>query len=389
MAGLALSAALHRVGIATTVVERHPGPRPGGQAVDVRGPARTVVEHLGLGPAVAAVRLQQRGYAVVDARGRVLAALPVEAFGGNGIVSETELLRGDLVDVLRSAVPATTEFLFDDTVTAIDAGPAGVDVRLARGGSRRVDLVVGADGVHSAVRRLAFGPEEGFAHPIGVGIAWFTARGDHGLDGWFRAHPSPGGLLASARPGRLPGEVRAALAFRAPDWPAARQGRDAVLADLARRFAGVGWLAADLLAAAGVADDLATEEMTQVRVPRWSRGRVALLGDAAWCSTPLTGMGTSMALVGAHVLAHRLATTPPRQWGDVALPGYQDDLGAWVARRRRLPPGGRDGYVPCSAFRIRAGALSLRAMTRWPLEPLAARMFSDADDLALPALTCP
>jgi 2-polyprenyl-6-methoxyphenol hydroxylase-like FAD-dependent oxidoreductase len=132
-----------------------------------------------------------------------------------------------------------------------------------------------------------------------------------------------------------------------------------------------------------VADDFVLDSMAQVHLPAWSRGRVVLLGDAAWSPTPLTGLGTSLALVGAYVLAGELAAAG----GDhaVALPRYEQALRSYVRAAQKLPPGGVRGYAPMSALDIRLRSASMRWMTRWPLRPLIAKQFAKAGDIVLPA----
>src|SRR5215467_13072279 len=160
IAGPALAYWLRAAGFDPTVVERAPAPRPGGQAVDLRGAGRTVTERMGLLDRVREVALEQEGFAYVDTRGRITARMPADAFGGEGIVSEIEVLRGDLCRVLYEASLPDTEYLFDDTVTGLAQDDAGVTVTFEKAPARRFGLVVGADGLHSAVRRLAFGPDE-------------------------------------------------------------------------------------------------------------------------------------------------------------------------------------------------------------------------------------
>jgi 2-polyprenyl-6-methoxyphenol hydroxylase-like FAD-dependent oxidoreductase len=381
VAGPALASWLTRCGLAVTVVERALAPRSGGQAVDLRGAARTVAERMGLLDAVRAVGLDQRGLALVRADGSIAARLPADAFGGEGIVSEIEVLRGDLARVLYEATRADAEYVFGDTVTALAPEGDGVTVTFERSAPRRFDLVVGADGTHSAVRALAFGPETACTEPLGCWTTWFTAPAEINLDGWFLMYNAPGGLVASVRPGRLPGEHKVGLSFRtgprALDWTDVA-AQKALVAEL---FAGAGWEVPRLIDAMHAADDFVLDSMAQVQLPAWSRGRVVLLGDAAWCPTPLTGLGTSLALVGAYVLAGELAADAEPA---AALRRYERVMRPYVASAQKLPPGGVKAFAPTSAVPIRLRAASMRWMTRWPLKGLIARQFGKAADIALP-----
>src|SRR5215831_14434679 len=214
IAGPAAAYWLRRAGFKPTIVERAPALRPGGQAVDLRGAGRTVTERMGLLDRVRAVALEQRGFAYVNARGRITARMPADAFGGEGIVSEIEVLRDDLCRVLYEASLPETEYLFDDTITGIEQDHAGVTVSFERAASRRFSLLVGADGLHSAVRRLAFGPDAACLRPFQLYIAWYTAPADIDLGGWFLMYNAPGGLVAGARPGRDRDEIKVMLSFR-------------------------------------------------------------------------------------------------------------------------------------------------------------------------------
>ncbi|MDX3534584.1 FAD-dependent monooxygenase [Streptomyces sp. MB09-01] len=382
IAGPALAYWLRRGGFAVTIVERAPAPRPGGQTVDLRGAGRTVIERMGLMDRARAESVDQRGFALVDTAGRTTARLPADSFGGEGIVSEIEILRGDLARLLYEATLPDTEYLFDDTVTGIDQDADAVTVTFERAAPRRFALVVGADGPHSVVRGLAFGPERDFVHPIDLYTTWFTAFDDLDLDGWFVMHNAPGGLVVSARPGRLPGEIKAGFSFRSP--PLAHDRRDVAAQQelVARRFAHVGWEAPRLLRAMRTASDFFFDSMGQVHLDSWSRGRVALLGDAGYCATPLTGLGTSLALVGAYVLAGELAAAG----GDhaLALRRYDTVMRPYVSQAQQLPPGGAAGFAPSSRLGIRLRDLSMRSMTRWPVRNLFAAQFAKAGDVALP-----
>jgi 2-polyprenyl-6-methoxyphenol hydroxylase-like FAD-dependent oxidoreductase len=381
IAGAALAYWLRRAGFAVTVVERAPAPRPGGQTVDLRGAGRDVITRMGLMDQVRALTVDQKGLALVDAAGRTKARLPADAFGGEGIVSEIEILRGDLGGLLYEATLPDTEYLFDDTITGLDEDDDGVTVTFEKASPRRFGLVVGADGLHSAVRALAFGPETECLRSLDLYTAWFTAVDEMDLDGWFLMYNAPGGLVASVRPGRLPGEIKAGLSFRSPSIAYDRRDTAAQRALVARHFGGVGWEVPRLLRAMDAAPDFFLDSVGQVRLDRWSRGRAALVGDAGYCPTPLTGLGTSLALVGAYVLAGELAASDDHR---VAFERYDQIMRPYVTEAQKLPPGGASGYAPSSALAIRMRAVSMRSMTRWPMRNLLAAQFAKAGNIALP-----
>ncbi|MBL7254141.1 FAD-dependent monooxygenase [Paractinoplanes lichenicola] len=379
IAGPALAWWLHRAGADVTIVERAPGPRPGGHAVDVRGTARTVVERMGLMPAVRAQRVDERGIALVDARDRRLASMPAGLFGGEGIVAEIEISRGDLAGILLEATAATTEYRYGNQITALRQDDDGVDVTFASGGTERFDIVVGADGVHSGVRALAFGPESDFVRPLGGYGTYFTVPDPGDLDHWFLMFNAPGGRVAGLRPERG-GTAKASLSFRTPER-LGRLDRASRQRLLAERFAGVGWRVPSLLAALPEAGDFFFDSIDQVRVDRWSRGRVVLLGDAGYCGSPLAGLGTSMSLVGAYVLAGELAAAADPA---AAFTAYQSTMAAYVADGTELPPGGMAAFAPGNRLMIRMRALSMRSMGRWPMKQLLAKQFAKSDAITLP-----
>lgn len=380
IAGPALAYWLRHRGYTPTIVERAPAPRPGGQTVDLRGAGRTVVERMGLLPAARDVSVDERGFAHVDRRGRRVAEVPADAFGGEGMVAEIEVLRGDLAALFHDATREDTEYLLGDSVAALDEDAGGVTVRFTSGTERRFGLVVGADGLHSGIRALAFGPEEFHVRPLNLAMAFFTVPDRYDLDNWFSMLAVPGGVVGM-RPDRVPGRAKALLAMHT-DVPVHRLCRSEQQAMLRGALADAGWVAPQVLADMAASPDFYIESIGQVRMGSWSRGRVVLIGDAAAAPSPLTGLGTSLALVGAYVLAGELAAAGgdhPR-----AFAAYEERMRPYVTQAQKLPPGGARGFAPTSRLQIAVGRAGMRWMTRWPLRPLYARMFAKADAIALP-----
>ena len=290
---------------------------------------------------VRGVSVGQRGIAFVGADGQIAARMPAELFGGEGIVSEVEVLRGDLGQVLYEATVPATEYLFDDTARRLDQDDEGVTVTFEKARPRRFGLVIGADGLNSAVRGLAFGPQAQYVRPLGCYTAWFTAPAEFDPGGWFLMHNVPGGLVASIRPGRVPGEIKAGLSFRSAPIDYDPRDTASQMDILASRFSGAGWEVPRLLKAMRTAPDFFFNPIAQVRLDRWSSRRAALVGDAGYCPTPLTGLGTSLALVGAYVLAGELAAAD----GDhhVAFARYEQITRPYVTRGPAVAPGRNQG----------------------------------------------
>jgi 2-polyprenyl-6-methoxyphenol hydroxylase-like FAD-dependent oxidoreductase len=387
VAGPALAFWLTRSGYQVVVVESAPGIRPGGQTVDLRGAGADVVARMGLLQEMTGRSLDQRGIAWLRADGSRRAEMPVEAFDGNGVVSKLEILRGDLVDVLYTATRDRAEYRFGTRISELATHLDGMRATLSDGSTVRADVVVGADGPHSAVRRMAFGPEEQFLKPLGGYHAWFTAPDSVGLDGWFLMYQAPGGLNASMRPSHDPAIAKAGLAFRADPLTYDRRDLDAQRQLLTDRMAGAGWQTDVLLAAAADADDFYFDSFAQVHMDSWSQGRVSLVGDAGYCASPLSGMGTSLALVGAYILAGELGPAPeelPAGHIDRALAAYDVKMRPYVDKCQDLPRG-LDGYAPLKASDIAVTAAVMKYMQRWPVRGYAAKKwFTTADSIDLP-----
>lgn len=381
IAGPALAHWLTGAGYHVVVVEVVPEVRSGGQTVDLRGAGHDVAERMGLLEAVSAKALEQRGAAWVRTDGSRRAEMPVTAFHGNGLVSKLEILRGDLVDVLYQATRARTDYRFGTRITEIDDTTA----TLSDGSTVTADLIVGADGPHSAVRRLVFGPEDRFTTPLGGYNAWFSAPDTVGLDGWYLLYQEPG-LNASMRPSHDPAVAKAGLAFRSGPLDYDRRDTEAQIELLRGHFAEARWHCPQLLAAAAEADDFHFDAFLQVHMDSFTRGRVALLGDAGYCASPLSGMGTSLALVGAYVLAGELgpADVFAAETLPAALARYETVMRPYIDRCQTLA-NGIDGYLPESSSDIAVTAAVMKWMQRWPLRPIAERKwFTTADSIALP-----
>ncbi|GAA1363027.1 FAD-dependent monooxygenase [Catellatospora chokoriensis] len=381
IAGPALAYWLHRHGFAVTVVERAPGIRPGGHAVDIRGVAKDVCARMGIMPQITRDRVHEEGFAWVDASGRRTSEMPATLAGGEGLVAEYEILRGDLADILYDLTRGDVEYRFGDRITALTDGADGVKVEFRGGRTEVYDLVVGADGVHSGVRALAFGPEERFIKQLGAYTAYFTMPAQADLDPhWFLMHGVPGGRCAGIRP-ENDRTAKAMLTFRAEGRVVDPRDVEAQKRLLAQVYAGDGWRVPAMLDAMWDAPDFYFDVVGQVHMPHWTSGRVALLGDAGYCASPISGLGTSLSLVGAYVLAGELAAAG----GDhtIAYAAYEEQLRGYVTQCQKLPPGGVNGMLPMSAGAIRLRDLSTRVMTRRPFSRLLQIQAGKADAITL------
>jgi 2-polyprenyl-6-methoxyphenol hydroxylase-like FAD-dependent oxidoreductase len=369
VAGPTLAYWLRRYGFHPTVVERAPAPRPGGQAIDLRGAARGVADRMGILHRVRQAHVGTRGMAYVDAANQRLASMPADLLGDSGgAIAELEILRGDLVDILYQATRNDVEYLFDDAISELTQGDDGVKVSFQRGQPRRFDLAVGADGLHSGARALAFGPESAFVRHLGAYVSSFTTSNHLDLDGWELLYNAPG-KTAGLYPVRQGTQATAIFFFASPPLAYDRHDLQQQKQLLAEAFAGEGWEIPRLLEAMWQAPDFYFDTVSQVHLDRWSAGRVALVGDAAYGPSPMAGVGTSLALVGAYVLAGELAAAAGNH--TTAFGRYERELRDYVAKGQKLAKGNAIGLIPRSHNQIRMRNLFIRMLPYLPWRNLA------------------
>ncbi|BCK54142.1 FAD-dependent monooxygenase [Nocardia wallacei] len=333
IAGPALAHWLHRRGAEVTVVERAPELRPGGQAVDARGVAKDVIGRMGLAAAVRAACTDTAGAHTVDADGNVLETYRAEDHGGDGYISEIEILRGDLSRVLYDDTRDDVEYLFGDRIAELTQDADGVDVTFAGGARRRFDLVVGADGLHSALRAMVFGPHERFVRHLGLVLAFYSVPNEFGLDRWMLDFQESG-RSAGLRPVPDAARAIAMLSFPAADFDVDYRDIEGQKRLLRERMAGLGWLTPDILAHLDDTPDFYLDQVAQVVMDRWSNGRVGLIGDAAFSASPMSGAGTGMALIGAYLLAGELAAA---EWNPRAgFAAYEASMRPFVEANQEI-----------------------------------------------------
>ena len=380
-AGTTLAYWLRRHGFRPTVVERAPAPRDGGQAVDVRGAAIEVAGRTGILDEFRRARTATRGMSYVSSTGKRLASLNA-AFGVID-ATDVEIIRGDLARILHQAT-SDVEYIFGDSITGICEHADTVEVTFERAPARAFDLVVGADGLHSNVRSLAFGPESPFIRHLGLYLAIFTTPNDLGLDHWQLIHAVPGKsvTITSARENT---EARAIFFFASPplnyDHHDTRQQQDI----LASAFSTEQWEVPHLLKAMRHAPDFYFDSASQIRMDNWSAGRVTLLGDAGDCPSPLSGQGTSLALVGAYVLAGELQAAA----GDhrAAFARYQQQMSGFVQQNQQIALGNAKRFTPGTRTRIWLQNQTIKALPYLPWKNLVLNLATKGVREAARAIT--
>jgi 2-polyprenyl-6-methoxyphenol hydroxylase-like FAD-dependent oxidoreductase len=344
VAGPALAFWLHRYGFRPTIVERAPAVRPGGYAVDFRGASVRVLERMGLLAQVQAVQTRIGAITIVDRNNKKVASMP------DGFTSgELEILRGDLADIFHRATRENTEYIFDDSIAAMEQSSAGVDVLFQSGNRRRFDLVVGADGLHSGVRSLAFGNEANFVRYLGYYVSIFTVPNHLHLDHSGLYYGTLGKKVGIFSGGD-PREAKASFFFSTCPLDFDRRDTQQQKAILRDHFHQEGWEVPRLLEIMSTAPDFYFDSVSQVKMKKWSAGRIVLLGDAAYCASPLSGMGTGMAVVGAYILAGELT----QAGGDYALAfaRYESLMRNFVDQCQKIADGGTDWFVPRTPLRL-------------------------------------
>ncbi|GAA2863782.1 FAD-binding domain [Pseudonocardia halophobica] len=380
IAGPTLAYWLRHLGHEPTLVERAPEPRRGGYLVDFWGTGFDVAERMGIVP-----ELHRLGYRLtevrsVDRHGRRVASFAAEAVVGLGDRYVT-IARSDLASATFSALDGCVETMFGDTVAAIDDDGGAVHVRFESGTRRDFDLVVGADGLHSRVRELAFGAQERFERYLGIVVAVFDVAGYRPRDELTAVmHADVGFQLLRVS---LRDDITMFCISLREEGGASLDSPREQQALLHRRLAGAGWETPAVLDAMRSARTFYFDRVSQIRMPSWTRGRVALVGDAAACPSFLAGQGSALAMIEAYVLAAELAQAD----GDHirAFARYHERLGPMLRSKQDAARGLCSAFAPRTraALVVRNTAMRLMGL---PYVPNLVMGRSLRDGVELPAL---
>ncbi|GAB7052287.1 FAD-dependent monooxygenase [Catenuloplanes indicus] len=353
IAGPAVAYWLARSGFEVTVVEKAGALRGGGYPIDIRGSALEVARRMGILPRLREAHVDVRRLTFFGDDGGRIASVRPAAHG-----EDVEVRRGDLAESLYALVRDDVEFLFGDSIDTL--GEPG-DVTFRSGRQRSFDLVIGADGTHSRTREAVFGPEDRFHRYLGYCFAIFTTPNTWGLSREILMWNGPGraAALYATRD-----ELHAFFTFHRPQPPVEVLRDPAAQRELvAETFADAGWEIPRMVEAMRGADDMFFDTVGQIRMPGWSRGRVALVGDAAYTPSFLTGQGSSLALSGAYLLAHSLATHPDHV---EAFAAYEREMRGYVAVNQALADNG------AALFPVTRDALEQRNRTLRGLDAMPA-----------------
>lgn len=357
IAGTTAAYWLHRHGCTPTVIERAPAIREGGYKIDIRGAGLDVVSRMDVLETVREHPTEVRSGSIVDTTGRKVASMDGDTFGGR-VSEDAEILRGDLNRILYEAGKDDVEYRFGQSIAAIEEGADSAEVTFEDGTVQEFDLVIGADGAHSNTRALAFGPETDHLTDMGYYVSIFSTPNHLGLDREELTYVGPG---RTALTYSTAGDTGAKAMFLFASDPLEYDHRDREQQQrlLAEAYAGEGWEVPKLLEAMADAPDFYFDSLSQVHMDRWSKGRVALVGDAAYCASPASGQGTTLALVGAYVLAGELAAAD----GDTSgFDAYERTMRPFVNVNQKLGPSNIKSMVLKSRMQIKFAMTMLAHM---------------------------
>ncbi len=369
---------LHAAGIETTLVERADRLRAGGYVIDFWGLGYDIAERMGLIEEINRTGYHAKEMRIVDDAGRRRAGFGTAVFGELTGGRYVTLPRSELSRLLFKSIGHATECIFDDEITDLREEADGVMVRLKHAGERRFDLVIGADGLHSGVRRLAFGPSDQFEKHLGYMVAAFETRGYRPRDDdVYLMYGQPGRMIGRFT---LHGDSTLFLLVFANDAspPASLAEQKALLQEV---YAGCCWEAPKILAELQRADAVYFDRVSQIRMPGWARGRVALIGDAAFCVSLLAGQGSALAMISAYVLAGELAAADGQY--RTAFASYDALLRGFISRKQK----GAERFAGAFAPRTQAGLLFRDLVVKAFAVPGVARLAIGkeiTDSLALP-----
>lgn len=360
IAGPTLAWWLRRKGMTPTIVERAAAPRTGGYIIDFWGVGYDVADRMDLLPALQRVGYRLEEVRIVDEQGDRVAGFRAETFRSATGGRYLSMMRGDLAHAIYSLTAPDVETMFGESITRLDEDRDGVLVAFEHHPPRRFDVVVGADGLHSEVRTLAFGPESRFENYLGYYTAAFsTPHYAHRDEGAYVSYAVPGRQIArfALRDGRS-----AFFFIFAADRPLTIaphdiEGQRQVLGEV---FGGIGWELREIIEAMRSADDLYFDAVAQIRLPHWSHGRVVLLGDAAYCPSLLAGQGSAFAMAGAYVLADELG----KARGDYrrAFVAYEQRFKPFVDAKQKSAERFGGWFAPRTTRALRFRNLATRAM---------------------------
>jgi 2-polyprenyl-6-methoxyphenol hydroxylase-like FAD-dependent oxidoreductase len=353
IAGPALAYWLHQYGFDVTVVERSATVRSGGYPIDLRGTAMDACQRMGIADEMAAANINTERLNFVDEGGKVVASVRPESITGGIEGRDVEVPREIVTRTLWEHTRDDVEYIFNDSIESLTDDGKGVDIAFRSGRKGRYAYVIGADGLHSNVRRLVFGDESQFERYVGRYFVGFICDNELGMSREAMSLQLPSGRqVIQYAVGEQPPSVHAFFSFTCPEPPPLNER---TLQSQRRlfyeQFKDVGWQAPRMLQALMKDDEAFYDTVSQIHMPTWSKGRVSLVGDAGYAASFLTGQGTSLAIVGAYVLAGELATSPDDP--ALAFERYERVMRPFVAANQGILKYGQKKLGDMSALKLK------------------------------------
>jgi 2-polyprenyl-6-methoxyphenol hydroxylase-like FAD-dependent oxidoreductase len=342
IAGPTLAFWLRKYGFAPTLVESARALRTGGYVIDFWGLGYDIAEKMGLLPDIARIGYHMQELRIVDDGGRRLSGFGVQVFRGLTGGRYVTLGRSDLSKLIYDRISGSCDIIFGDSISGLREADGEVHVEFEHGSERRFDLVIGADGLHSRVRELVFGPEDRYEKDLGYRVAAFETAGYRPRDEFaYIIHGAPGRQVGRFT---LHNDRTLFLFIFAGGAEPEPHGVAAQKAILRKAFEGDGWELPRILAALDTCNDLYFDRVSQIRMDAWSHGRVALIGDAGFCVSLLAGQGSALAMTAAYVLAGELATSQgrPRE----AFRRYEERLRPFIHAKQQAAERFAGAFVP-------------------------------------------
>ena len=332
IAGLTLAYWLIEYGFEVTVIEKNNGLRLGGQNIDVKGPAWEIVKKMGMDQKIMEATTTEVGIRFVDTDNKTVAEFPKD--NALSMTQEIEILRGDLIEILYEPIKDNATFLFGNQIKTIKETGSAVEIVFEKGNPASYDLVLIAEGIGSHTRQLVFGNSVKFEY-LGLYSAYLTVEKAKSDTRWARWCNTVGGIVFLIRPDNH-GTTRACVFFRSPERGYEKLSIEEQKKVLNDKIKDVGWESPRISREIETTNDLYLERVSQVKAPQWQKGRIAMVGDAAYCATPIAGKGTDAAITGAYILAGELVLQKDH---DQAFSNYEALMRPYIEKIQKRPPG--------------------------------------------------
>ena len=370
IAGLTLANRLHQHGIGSVVIEQAADLRQEGYAIDFFGTGYEVAERMGLIDRLFSLHIAFDAIEYVNAQGKMIAKLDAALLRKITEGKYMALMRWSLEEALYEALAGQVEVRFGRWLVAASPLEQEVSVTFNDGTSESFDLLIGADGVHSATRALVFGPDEQFSRDLGYTIACYPLADRYSIGSTWKMYVEPGRLAATYCTLQA-GELLTFFMYHSAGWK--QPPREQRLAHLREVFAGMGWITRQLLADAPAFAPVFMDALIQIQMPTWRKSRVALVGDACGCPTLLSGQGASLAMAGAYLLAEALHDATTYQ---EAFQWYEQQMRPLVQAQQRQARGFATFFLPGTPLGLFVQQTLVKVLFRETFRAVLRREFS-------------